>query len=239
MNYQWDWGVLFRTPYLGWLVTGMQWTALISVLAYALALLLGVTVGVMRTVPSPAVRACATVYVQVFRGIPLLVQLFVWYFVFPELLPDAAGTWLKRELPSPEYWTTAIGLGLFMSARIAEQTRAAIAIAGQGMERAALAQGFTRAQIYRHLLLPVALRYALPPFTSELLNTVKNSSLALTIGMLELTGQSRQIESYTFHGIEAFTAATLVYVAASLLILAFSRGMEQRLQIPGMLSEKG
>jgi glutamate/aspartate transport system permease protein len=229
MVYQWDWGVLLREPYFGWLLAGIKWTALISALAYTLALTIGVFVGVLRTLPSRKARMCGAVYVQTFRSIPLLVQLFLWYFVVPEVLPESAGTWLKRELPHPEYWTTAIGLGLFM----AEQTRAAINAAGAGMQRAAMSQGFTLAQIYRHMLLPVGLRYALPPFTSEFLNTVKNSSLALTIGMLELTGQSRQIEAYTFRGIEAFTAATLVYVLISLAVIGASRALESVLHIPG------
>ncbi|MBC7942403.1 MAG: amino acid ABC transporter permease [Chitinophagaceae bacterium] len=239
MSYQWDWGVLFREPYFGWLLTGLRWTLLISLLAFTLALLLGVAVGVLRTLPSRGARAAGTAYVQLFRGIPLLVQLFLWYFVVPEVLPEAAGTWLKRELPQPEYWTTAIGLGLFMSARIAEQTRAAIGATGIGMRQAALSQGFTLPQIYRHLMMPVGLRYALPPFTSECLNTVKNSSLALTIGMLELTGQSRQIEAYTFRGIEAFTAATVIYMVISLVAVGVSRRLERMTRIPGMLSGRG
>lgn len=236
MSYQWDWGVLFREPYFGWMITGIQWTGLISLLAFALAMTLGVTVGVLRTLDSRTAQAVGTAYVQLFRSVPLLVQLFLWYFVVPEVLPEAAGIWLKRELPNPEYWTTSIGLGLFMSARIAEQTRAAIGAAGRGMQQAAVSQGFATVQIYHHLVLPVGLRYALPPFTSELLNTVKNSSLALTIGMLELTGQSRQIEAYTFHGIEAFTAATVIYIAVSLTAIALSRRFEHAIQIPGMLT---
>lgn len=237
MNYQWDWGVLIREPYLGWLITGVRWTALISLLAFSLALALGIAVGILRTLPWRGARAAGTVYVQLFRNIPLLVQLFLWYFVVPEVLPEATGTWLKRELPNPEYWTTSIGLGLFMSARIAEQTRAAIGAVGRGMQQAALSQGFTLTQIYRNLLVPMGFRYALPPFTSEFLNTVKNSSLALTIGMLELTGQSRQIEAYTFRGIEAFTAATVIYIAVSLAAIGFSRRLENAIRIPGALSE--
>lgn len=238
MNYQWDWAVLLRDPYLGWLLNGVKWTAAISMTAFSLALMLGIGVGILRTVDSRRWRAIGGTYVQLFRSVPLLVQLFLWYYVVPEILPEGAGFWLKRELPQPEFWTTAVGLGLFMSARIAEQTRAAMNAAGRGLRQAALSQGFAPAQIYRYLLVPVAFRYALPPFTSELLNTVKNSSLALTIGMLELTGQSRQIEAYTFHGIEAFTAATLIYMAASLLAIAASRQLEKAFQIPGMLAER-
>lgn len=236
MNYRWNWAVLVSQPYLDWLLSGLQWTLLISVVAYALALVLGGGLGVALTWPSPGPRRAATLYVAFFRSIPLLVQLFLWYYVVPELLPETAGDWLKRGLSNPEYWTTSIGLGLFMSARIGEQTRAAINACGAGLRNAALAQGFGTWQGYRHVLLPVAVRYALPTYTSELLNTVKNSSLALTIGMLELTGQSRQIEAYTFNGIESFTAATVLYMLLSLIAIFAGRHLERSTALPGMLA---
>lgn len=238
MNYQWQWGVLIREPYLGWLLDGIKWTFAISVVAYAIAMTLGIAVGVARTLENRHARRAAAVYVSFFRSVPLLVQLFLWYFVVPEVLPESLGYWLKRDLTNPEYWTTAVGLGLFMSARIAEQIRAAINACGAGPGNAARAQGMSTAQIYRHILLPVGLRYALPTLTSELLNTFKNSSLALTIGMLELTGQSRQIEAYTFKGIETFTASTVIYILISLMVIFASRHLESMLEIPGMLSSR-
>jgi glutamate/aspartate transport system permease protein len=236
MNYRWNWAVLVSQPYLDWLLIGLERTLLISLVAYALALVLGGALGVALTWPSPGPRRVAMLYVAFFRSIPLLVQLFLWYYVMPELLPEVAGDWLKRGLPNPEYWTTSLGLGLFMSARIAEQTRAAVNACGTGLRKAALAQGFGTWSSYRHVLLPVAIRYALPTYTSELLNTVKNSSLALTIGMLELTGQSRQIEAYTFNGIESFTAATVLYMALSLIAIFAGRHLEHRTALPGMLA---
>lgn len=241
MSYQWQWGILLREPYLGWLLDGIKWTFAISVVAYLLALSLGTLVGVLRTLRGPRtrnVKSAAAVYVALFRSIPLLVQLFLWYFVVPEVLPEAAGHWLKRELVNPEYWTTAVGLGLFMSARVAEQVRAAINACGDGLGNAARAQGMSTWQMYRHVLLPVGFRYALPTLTSELLNTVKNSSLALTIGMLELTGQSRQVEAYTFKGIETFTASTLIYILISLAVIFSGRHLERLIEIPGMLSSR-
>jgi|SRR5450830_20923 len=238
MNYQWQWGVLLREPYLGWLLDGVKWTVAISVVAFAIAMTLGIAVGVARTLRNRQVLRVAAVYVSLFRSVPLLVQLFLWYFVVPEILPEPFGYWLKRDLSNPEYWTTAVGLGLFMSARIAEQIRAAINACGAGLGNAARAQGMGTVQIYRHILLPVGFRYALPTLTSELLNTVKNSSLALTIGMLELTGQSRQVEAYTFKGIETFTASTTIYILMSLAVIFASRHLERMMAIPGMLSTR-
>jgi glutamate/aspartate transport system permease protein len=95
--------------------------------------------------------------------------------------------------------------------------------------------GFTTAQTYRYILLPLAARNVLPPLTSEALNIIKNSSLALTIGVLELTGQSRQIEAATFQGIEALTAATVIYVMLTLCVIVGMRVVERRVAIPGTL----
>jgi glutamate/aspartate transport system permease protein len=201
-----------------------------------LALAVGVTVGVLRTLPSRAARAFGTAYVETFRNVPLLLQLFVWYFVVPELLPATLGNWVKRDLPRPEFWTAVIGLGLFTAARVAEQVRAGIEAVGRGQSMAAAASGLTVGQSYRYILLPIAGRHILPPLTSEFLNVVKNSSLALTIGLLELTGQSRQIESTTFHGIEAFTAATLIYVALTLTVIAVMRIVESWVALPGFMA---
>lgn len=239
MNYQWHWGLLIEQPYLGWLMTGVEWTLAISALAYVIALVLGILVGIAQTLDSVFIRKLGQLHVTLFRSVPLLVQLFLWYFVVPEVLPQSAAHWIKRDLPFPEYWTTAIGLGLFMSARIAEQVRAAIAACSSGLAKAARSQGLSTRQTYQYVLVPVSLRYALPTLTSELLNTIKNSSLAMTIGMLELTGQSRQIEAYTFKGIEAFTAATGIYILLSLTVIYTGRLLEHHFEIPGMLRSTG
>lgn len=236
MTYRWDWSVLVSEPYLGWLLAGLGWTLLVAGAAWVLALAVGVTVGVLRTLPNRAARMFGAAYVETFRNIPLLLQLFVWYFVLPELLPAPIGNWIKRDLPLPEYWTAVIGLGLFTAARVAEQTRAGIQAIGRGQAMAAAASGLTLAQSYRYILLPIAARNVLPPLTSEFLNVVKNSSLALTIGLLELTGQSRQIESATFHGIEAFTAATLTYVALTTAVIVALRAVERLVAIPGFMA---
>jgi glutamate/aspartate transport system permease protein len=236
MIYHWDWSVPISAPYLGWLMSGLAWTLLVAGAAWVLAFIVGGAIGILRTLPNRAARMIGAVYVAVFRSVPLLLQLFLWYFVVPELLPASVAHWIKRDLPLPEYWTSVIGLGLFTAARIAEQFRAGIQAVGRGQSMAAAASGLTLLQSYRYVLLPVAARYVLPPLTSEFLNVVKNSSLALTIGLLELTGQSRQIEGATFHGIEAFTAATLIYVAMTLAAIAAMRAIERLVAIPGLMA---
>ena len=178
----------------------------------------------------------ANIYVTVFRNVPLLVQLFLWYFVFPELLSDDAGMWVKREMPLPEFWTAVVCLGLYSASRVAEQVRAGINSISRGQQYAAMAIGLTPVQVYRYVLLPVAFRIIIPPLTSDFLGVFKNSSLALTIGVLELTAMTRQIEEYSYQGFEAFTAATVLYIGVTAIVMVAMRVVEGRVRIPGMIS---
>jgi glutamate/aspartate transport system permease protein len=236
MNYNWDWGVLFREPYFEWLVSGFGWTVSVSICAWILAFTLGSVVGIARTTEIGWLRGIAGAYVEIFRNIPLLVQMFLWYFVFPELLPEDAGMWVKRDLPMPEFTTAVVCLGLYTASRVAEQVRAGIQSIGQGQRNAGLAMGLTPAQVYRYVLLPVAYRIIVPPMTSEFLTIFKNSSVALTIGVLETTAQARQIEEYTFQGFEAFTAATLLYILVTSTVMLLMKLIEGRVRVPGMIS---
>lgn len=220
--------MLIESPYLGWLLSGLVCTLLIAAAALVVALAMGCTVGVLRTLPSPWAKAIGTGYVELFRNVPLLVQLFLWYFVLPEVLPQPAGDWIKQQLPLPEFCTAVLAIGLYTSARIAELVRAGVTAVATGLWMAAASTGLSLAQTYRYILLPITARSLLPPLTSEFLSIVKNSSLALTIGVLELTGQSRQIEANTFQGIEAMTAGTSLYVLVTLVVIVCMRAVEQR-----------
>ncbi|MDA1088995.1 MAG: amino acid ABC transporter permease [Proteobacteria bacterium] len=178
----------------------------------------------------------ATIYVTIFRNIPLLVQMFLWYFVLPEVLSKEAGMWLKRELPLPEYWTSVVCLGLYTASRVGEAVRAGINSITQGQHYAAMAVGLTRVQVYRYVLLPVAYRIIVPPLTSDFLGIFKNSSLALTIGVLELTAMTRQIDEYSYQTFESFTAATVLYILVTAIVMFVMRIVEGRVSIPGMIS---
>ena len=239
MNYTWDWGVLLRDPYFGWIVSGFGLTCLISVLAWLIAFMLGSVIGVARTVDNRFVRLIGTAYVELFRNIPLLVQMFLWYFVVPEILPADWGRFLKRGLPHPQFWTAVVCLGLYTASRVAEQVRSGIEAIPRGQRNAGLAMGLTPVQVYRHVLLPVAFRTIIPPLTSDFLGVFKNSSLALTIGVLELTSQVRQIEEYTFQAFEAFICATVLYSLVTLVVLTGMRVLEARSRIPGTLAAGG
>ncbi len=236
MNYNWDWSILVSEPYLGWLLQGFGWTIAVSSAAWLIAFTLGSTLGIMRTTESPVLRWIGTGYVELFRNVPLLVQLFLWFFVFPEILPDEASRWVKREMPLPAFTTAVIALGLYTASRVCEQVRSGIEAVGPGQRAAGKAMGFSEPQIYRYVLLPVGYRIIIPPLTSEFLTVFKNSSLALTIGVIELTAATRQIEEYTFQGFEAFTAATVIYSVITFAVMGAMRVVERRTRVPGTVA---
>ena len=242
MNYHWNWGIFLEQvksgdeTYLDWLFTGLGWTLAVSLTAWVLALSIGIAVGALRTTPSRLLVALGTAWVELFRNIPLLVQMFLWFFVVPEFLPQEWGLWVKQDMPAKEFVTAALCLGFFTSARVAEQVRAGIGSLPRGQRDAALALGFTLPQTYRHVILPQALRIVIPPLTSEFMNVFKNSSIAFAIGVMELTFQARQMQEDSEQGIETYLAVTLLY-----FICAFTanRGMawiEARTRVPGLIA---
>ncbi|WP_295578402.1 amino acid ABC transporter permease [uncultured Lamprocystis sp.] len=242
MSYNWNWDIfLSPTPsgestYLGWLLDGLQWTLTLSLGAWIMALVLGIGLGVLRTVPNRLLAGSAAAYVEVFRNVPLLVQLFIWYFVLPELLPTTLGDALKQTDPlAQQFFAALLCLGCFTAARVCEQVRSGIAARPRGQRNAGLALGLTLPQTYRYVLLPMALRLILPPLTSEFLNVFKNSAVASTIGLIELSRQSQQLVDYTAQAYEAFIAVTLLYVLINVLVMFGMRLLERRTRVPGYI----
>jgi glutamate/aspartate transport system permease protein len=238
-SYRWNWPILLADPYFGWIVSGFGNTCLIAVLAWLIAFPLGSMIGIARTTEIRAIRLAGTVYVEVFRNIPLLAQMFLWYFVVPELLPEDWGRWVKRDMPYPQFSTSVLCLGLYTASRVAEQVRSGIEAISRGQRFAGLAMGLTELQVYRYVLIPVAYRIIIPSLTSDFLGVFKNSSLALTIGVLELTSQARQIEEYTFAAFEAFATATLLYCAVTGIVILAMRKIERQTHIPGTITVGG
>ena len=240
MNYHWDWGIFWRISpdashtYLQTLLLGTGWTLATALSAWMLALTFGSIVGVMRTTPRPWLVRAGNAYVELFRNVPLLVQMFLWYFVLPEVVPRDIGTWLKQ-LPDASFYTAVVALGFYTSARVAEQVRAGILSLASGQRLAALALGLTLPQAYAYVLLPMAYRIILPPLTSEFLNIIKNSAVALTIGLMELTARARSMQEFSFQVFEAFTAATLIYIAINTVVTFVMRRTERRVAVPGYI----
>jgi glutamate/aspartate transport system permease protein len=235
-SYNWNWPILLKEPYYGWIVSGFGKTIVIALFAWAIAFPLGSAIGIARTAENRVLRFAGTTYVDIFRNIPLLVQMFLWYFVVPELLPADWGRWVKREMPYPQFITAVTCLGLYTASRVAEQVRSGIEAIPRGQRNAGLAMGLKPSQVYRYVLIPVAYRTIIPPLTSDFLGVFKNSSLALTIGVLELTSQARQIEEYTFAAFEAFTVATVLYCLVTGLVIVIMRIVESRTRIAGTIA---
>jgi len=243
VNYHWNWAILLAPEpggtgsYLAYLIVGLGWTIFTALAAWVIALAIGSVVGTLRTTPHKWVVRLGNAYVEIFRNVPLIVQMFLWFFVVPELLPKDLGDWIKQ-VPPPwgSYFPAVLCLGLFTSVRVAEQVRAGIQSLSRGQGMAGTALGLTLAQAYRFVLLPQAFRIVLPPLTSEFMNVIKNSSVALTIGLLELTGRARAMQEFSFRVFEAFTAATVIYLLTNLLVVFAMRALEKKVRVPGLIS---
>ncbi|HWP34024.1 MAG TPA: amino acid ABC transporter permease [Thermodesulfobacteriota bacterium] len=234
MQYDFQWSVLWTEPYRSWLLQGILTTLRLSALAWGVSALLGGLVGAMRTAPLRPLRAAAAAYVEFFRNVPLLVWMFFWYFAVPPLLPTAAQAWLDRH--GGEFVAATVALGVYHGARLAEVVRAGLQSVPPGQLEAALSTGLSTLQAYRLVLVPIALRLIIPPVTNETLNLLKNSSLALTVGVAEITFMTRQVESYTAKGFEALTAGTLLYLGLCLCLAAGFSRLEKRVAIPGLIA---
>jgi glutamate/aspartate transport system permease protein len=243
MNYNWNWGIFWELSpdasgtYLQTLFNGLAWTLGTALTAWVFALALGALVGTIRTTPLRWAVRLGNAYVELFRNIPLLVQMFLWFFVVPELLPRDVGTWLKQ-LPNSSFVTAVVALAFFTSARVAEQVRAGIQSLPRGQMAAGTALGLTLPQTYRYVLLPMAFRIILPPLTSEFMNIIKNSAVALTIGLMELTARARSMQEFSFQVFEAFTAATLIYLLVNGIVVLAMHFVERWVAVPGYLGGK-
>ncbi|WMY10979.1 amino acid ABC transporter permease [Paraburkholderia phenoliruptrix] len=220
--------------YIDWLLSGLLWTVALWICAGIAAFIIGVFVGSFRTAPSTALRIIGRIYVQIFRNIPLIVQAFLWYFVLPEVVPSALGTAIKA-VPPPwaSFIPAVVALSLYTGSRVAEQIRAGINALPDGQVKAAHALGMSTFQAYRLILLPQALRITVPTLTSEALGLFKNTSVALTIGLLEVMAQAQQINEYTFNTFGAFGSATVIYLLTALVIYQSASMIERWVDIPG------
>ncbi len=211
--------------YVQWLLQAWGWTLLVALVALVIALILGLVIGVMRTLPNKGLALFGEAWTELFRNIPIVVQLLVWYHVVPELIPVLKGV--------PEVVLACIGLGLFTSARVAQQVKAGINTLPKGQRYAGLAMGMTLAQTYRFVLLPVALRIVLPTLTSESMNIIKNSSVASAIGVTEMIYFATQAgEETSMHG-TMYLAVTILYFISAFTINRLAAVVDRRSRLPG------
>lgn len=239
MNYHWDWLFFFNEAddglkYWQWIWHSLGWTCAVSLGALAIALLLGSLVGIARTTQNRWLVLAGDWYVDIYRNVPLIVQLFLWFFVFPELLPKAASLYVKQELPAAVI--AIVGLGLFTSARIAEQVKSGIQSLSVGQRNAGLALGLNEWQVYRYVRLPMAYRIIIPTLTSESMNVFKNSSVTYAVGVLELYFQYTQIIEKTSQVLEITLVIGALYVVMTFIINRFMAALEKKLRVPGYIS---
>ena len=232
-----DWHVFLNDDgggrtYLEWMFQSWGWTLSVAGCAYVVAMITGVIVGTVRTLPhSPWLVRLANAWVELFRNIPLLVQIFLWYFVLPKVFP------FMQQVPG--FALVVLALGFFTSARIAEQVRAGIQALPKGQHYAASAMGFTTAQSYRYVLLPMCFRIIMPPLTSETMNMLKNSSVAFAVSVTELTWFYTQAAEETSKGIEIFLGVTALYIISAFAVNRIMAFIEKKIQIPGFIVAGG
>ena len=232
MNGQWNWQVFLQDngggqTYLEWLCSAWGWTLSVAALALVVALIVGAAVGVSRTVPNRWLVLFGNAWTELFRNVPLLVQVFLWYHVIPSIFTVLQGV--------PSFALVVLALGFFTSARVADQVKAGIAALPSGQRQAGLAMGLTLPQTYRHVLLPMAFRIVVPPLTSESMNIIKNSSVAFAVSIAELTMFAMQAQEETSRGIEIYLAVTGLYFASAFAVNRLALSIESRVQVPGML----
>jgi len=228
-----DWQVFLNDDgsgrtYLEWMFEAWRWTLAVAAASWVVAMVFGALVGTVRTLPSsPWPVRLANAWVELFRNVPLLVQIFIWYFVIPKIFPP------MKELPS--FVLVVFALGFFTSARIAEQVRAGVQALPRGQRYAGMAMGFTTLQTYRYVILPMAFRIIIPPLTSESMNLLKNSSVAFAVSIAELTMFAMQAQEETSRGIEIYLAVTAMYAISAFAVNRLMALVEKKLQIPGLV----
>ena len=228
----WDWQVFFQDTgggqtYFNWMMSAWGWTLLVSGCALVVALVFGSLMGILRTTPVKAFVWLGNAWTELFRNIPLLVQIFLWYHVIPSLFRPLQAV--------PDFIAVVIALGFFTSARISEQVKAGIQALPRGQRYAGLAVGLTLPQTYRYVLLPMAFRIVIPPLTSESMNIVKNSSVAFAVSIAELTFFAMQAQEETARGIEIYLAVTFLYFVSAFAVNRVAAAIEKRVRVPGMI----
>lgn len=235
MSFQWNWQVFLQDTgagetYLDWMLSAWGWTLSVAACAWVIALAFGALVGTLRTVPSKGLQVVGNVWVELFRNIPLLVQIFLWYHVIPAIFPVMKGL--------STFVLVVFALGFFTSARVAEQVRAGIQSLPRGQMMAGSAMGLTIAQTYRHVILPMAFRIVIPPLTSEAMNIIKNSSVAFAVSIAELTLFAMQAQEETTRGIEVYLAVTSLYIVSAFAVNRVMAFIEGRVRVPGYVGGK-
>ena len=224
-----DFSVLLRDDAPQMLVHGIVLMLELTALAWVLSMVLGTLLALVRMGRSRIAQGAVAAWVEYHQNVPMLVQVFLWYFGISTLLPAGMQAWLNQH--GGEFTFATIALGLATSAYMSESLRGGIRAIPAAQIEAARALGLTYLQSFRHVVFPQAFRIALPTLINHTVLLFKNTALAMTIGVAELMYATREIESRTFKTAEIYLLATVVYLAISLLIMAGGSMAERRLRM--------
>lgn len=223
--------ILLNADFGAMLVHGLQLTLKIAAGSWLLAMALALVLLTVRLAPSRIAQQLVAAYVSYHFNVPTLVQLMLWYFGIFSLLPDALQAWLSNH--NAELLLSIVALGLCQAAYFCEDLRSGLRAIPSGQTEAARALGHSYIGSMRFVILPQAVRNAMPPLVSHSVSLFKNSSLAMAIGVAELTHAVKEVESQSFRAFEAYLIATVVYLAISLLIMVVGAWLGRRYRIVG------
>jgi glutamate/aspartate transport system permease protein len=233
MGYEVQWSVLWGQPYRDWILEGLYLTIQISILAWICGLAIGILIGMLSESPRRPLALLSACYTEVFRNIPLLVQLFFAYFVLPLLLPLP----IRRQLYEIgwEWGSAVLTLSVYTSAKVTGHVRSGLNAVGTGLREAALSTGLSWWQTERCIVVPLLLRLIVPNITTEFLTVFKGSSLAMAVGVMETTYMTQRIGFQSFRWVEANTAGTVVYLLLAWSVAILMSAVERKVRIPGLL----
>ncbi len=203
----------------------------LTVASWLLAMMLGTLLATLRMSGKRSAKAVVSAFVAYHRNVPMLVQIMMWYFALPSLLPDDAQMWINQF--NGEFLYSVIAIGLCMAAYVSEDIRSGLRAIPHGQFEASRALGLSYIGSMRFVILPQAMRIAVPPLINHTVLLFKNTSLAMAIGVAELTYATRQLENYTFRTFEAYLIASLGYLALSLALMGAGALLSRHYKIPG------
>jgi polar amino acid transport system permease protein len=220
---------IFTAQNLKHLMWGMQYTVLLTLTSWVLAAALGTVLATLRAIGNPLIEKIVAGYVAFHQNVPMLAQLFLWYFGVPTLLPDSAQAWINSH--GGEFIFASIAIGLCMAAYYSEDIRSGLRAVSAGQHEAARSLGLSFAKSMRYVILPQGFRIAMPPFINHTVVLFKNTSLAMAIGVAELTYTVRDIENQTFRTFEIYLVGTVIYLAISLGLMGVGAAVARRTRI--------
>jgi len=230
MNSVLNFDALLAPPLFSQLLHGAQFTLMLFVACWILAVSLGILLAVLRISGWPFSERLVAIYVAYHQNVPMLAHLFLWYFGISTLLPAGLQDWTSNH--GGEFIFATIAIGLYMAAYFSEDIRSGLRSVPGGQTEAARSLGMGFLASMRYVVLPQAINNAIPTFTNHTIVLFKNTSLAMALGAAEMTYAVREVENETFLTFETYIVATVFYLAISLILMAVGAAAARRVRLP-------